>query len=205
MIVREFEKYLGVGENPPNSNKNLFTQWYFGNDTGAPWCMISLSYVLSKLGYNIKYANCEIFRHAFIRKKVNISTCQRNDIVLFDWDKDGTADHVGVVVEYNGKIIKTIEGNTGNNKVEYKHRYTSDVIACIRLSSTPTLASPPELTVVEMQRLLNKKCMKALGMTLKEDGIKGKNTTRAVKIFQAMMDLEIDGICGAKTWRELKK
>lgn len=205
MIVNEFSKYLGVGETPLNSNKNIFTKWYYGNDTSAPWCMISLSYVLTQCGYNIKYANCETFRKKFINKVINISTCARNDIVLFDWDKDGTADHVGVVVENNGNTIKTIEGNTNNNKVEYKNRYISDIISCIRLSDSTTTNNPPAYTILTMQKMLNKKCMQALGMTLKEDGINGKNTKRGIKIFQAMMDLEIDGICGKKTWNELLK
>ena len=39
------------------------------------------------------------------------------DLVIFDWQKDGTADHVGIVkrVNHDG-TIQTIEGNTPNPK-----------------------------------------------------------------------------------------
>ena len=43
------------------------------------------------------------------------------DLIFFDWDDDGNADHVGLVAE-NKDIIETIEGNSGNRvaKNQYK-------------------------------------------------------------------------------------
>lgn len=33
------------------------------------------------------------------------------DFVLYDWEQDGTSDHVGVVVQRNGTTLKVLEGN----------------------------------------------------------------------------------------------
>lgn len=38
---------------------------------------------------------------------------QRNDVIFFDWDGDGEADHTGLVLSDDGKTVVTIEGNTG--------------------------------------------------------------------------------------------
>ena len=43
------------------------------------------------------------------------SNPQPGDLVLFDWDRDGTADHIGIVERVNADgSIGTIEGNTEN-------------------------------------------------------------------------------------------
>lgn len=33
------------------------------------------------------------------------------DVVLYDWEPDGTVDHVGIVVQRNGNTLKVVEGN----------------------------------------------------------------------------------------------
>ena len=45
--------------------------------------------------------------------KVDIEDAQRGDVVLFDWDRDGLTDHVGIVEANLGDgWLQTIEGNT---------------------------------------------------------------------------------------------
>lgn len=36
------------------------------------------------------------------------------DLILYDWDSNGYADHVGIVVSCDGKTVQTVEGNTGS-------------------------------------------------------------------------------------------
>lgn len=36
------------------------------------------------------------------------------DVVLYDWEPDGTVDHVGIVVQRNGNTLKVVEGNKSN-------------------------------------------------------------------------------------------
>lgn len=39
---------------------------------------------------------------------------QPGDIVFFDWEGDGTSDHVGIVESCDGRTVETIEGNSGD-------------------------------------------------------------------------------------------
>lgn len=49
------------------------------------------------------------------RDKANVG-----DVVLYDWEQDGTSDHVGIVVQRNGNTLKVVEGNM-NNSVGYRN------------------------------------------------------------------------------------
>ena len=73
--------------------------------------------------------------------QVDVSQAQPGDIVLFDWDSDGTPDHVGLLVD-NGDgatTINTIEGNTsgagGGSCVEEKTRDMSTVYGIYSMAS----------------------------------------------------------------------
>ena len=37
------------------------------------------------------------------------------DIVFFDWDNDGSADHVGIVESCDGSTVRTVEGNSSDS------------------------------------------------------------------------------------------
>ena len=82
-------------------------------------------------------------------------TARYGDIVLFDWDGDGVADHIGFVESYNGVSYTTIEGNTSTGNVSNggqimrRTRYASQILAIVR----PRYAgSTPGTTVQEMWR-----------------------------------------------------
>ena len=36
------------------------------------------------------------------------------DAIFFDWDGDGSADHVGLVIGTDGERVYTVEGNSGD-------------------------------------------------------------------------------------------
>lgn len=60
-------------------------------------------------------AYCPTLKASGEGHQVSAEEAQAGDIVLFDWDGDGSADHVGLFVD-NGDgstSITTIEGNTG--------------------------------------------------------------------------------------------
>ena len=44
------------------------------------------------------------------------------DIIFFDWENDGLADHVGIVERVEDGLIYTVEGNSGDRCVE-NHYY----------------------------------------------------------------------------------
>lgn len=149
-VMTVAERYIGVTEYPPNSNKVMFNTDYYGSAvSGAdyPWCCTYVWDVFriagaSKLFYDgKKTAYCPTVatwgKNAHLT--VPISQGQYGDIVLFDWGKDGKADHIGLIVQrYSDGSYKTIEGNTSytNNsnggEVMYRTRYQSQICEIIR-------------------------------------------------------------------------
>lgn len=88
-----------------------------------------------------KTDSCPTMGDLAIKKKMNVSWANRRkgDIVLFDFNHNGTSDHIGVVIALNKDgTIDTIEGNTGsgNNtnggQVQMRTRSKSDVNYFIR-------------------------------------------------------------------------
>ena len=70
---------------------------------------------------------------------VPTSEGQYGDIVLFDWNGDGVADHIGLIISRNGNgTYDTVEGNTSTYNytnggyVLKMTRYYSSIIAIIR-------------------------------------------------------------------------
>ena len=41
-------------------------------------------------------------------------TSPPGDAIFFDWDLDGSADHVGIVIGTDGSRVYTVEGNSGD-------------------------------------------------------------------------------------------
>lgn len=64
----------------------------------------------------IKYGvSCSAFGDWAIKNKLKVSksnTPKRGDIILFDFNHNGTSDHVGFVLSAKGNTIYTVEGNT---------------------------------------------------------------------------------------------
>lgn len=47
------------------------------------------------------------------------------DIIFFDWESDGLADHVGIVEKYESGLVYTVEGNTGDVCAERHYTFGS--------------------------------------------------------------------------------
>lgn len=154
------------------------------------------------------------------------------DILFYDWndsgsgDNVGVSDHVGIVEKVSGGTITVIEGNYSNAvkrrtlKVNGRYirgygvpKYTASTVS----TSTNTAAkgnislSLPILSkgskgdsVKALQALLN-----GYGFTdatekaLVLDGSFGTATLYALKAYQNAKGLEVDGYCGANTWKSL--
>lgn len=140
-------KYVGIKENPPGSNRVMFSEWY---GIIGPWCAMFITYVAIEAGSKAfvrgsRWAYCP-FMLADARENKGITivtTAQANqgDIALFDWTGDGIADHVGFVttpVDKNGNF-QTIEGNTSTSsdsdggQVQRRTRNISSVAAFVRV------------------------------------------------------------------------
>ena len=81
------------------------------------WCDIFVTTVFQQAGLSdLIGRECGVQRHIGIMEKKGIwkgrTQPKVGDIVTFDWDGGGWADHIGIVESVNNGIITTIEGNS---------------------------------------------------------------------------------------------
>lgn len=76
--------------------------------------MINASYLLP-----VKTASCSVMGDYALKHKMTVpySKAKKGDIVLYDFNHNGTSDHTGIIYKVKGGKIYVIEGNTskGNN------------------------------------------------------------------------------------------
>ena len=133
-ILQVAQGELGTLETGTNSGPCLKYPRFFGRGSEA-WCADFVSYCLTNAGkpFNDPYCPSIVNKMKASGQWKGRSDPQPGDIVLFDWNGDGTSDHVGIVKSVNGDgSIQTIEGNTENSAgqqgVWEKTRYLSSVL-----------------------------------------------------------------------------
>ena len=64
-----------------------------------------------------KTASCSVMGDYAIKKKMNVpfSKAKKGDIVLYDFNHNGTSDHTGIVYKVDGGKIYVVEGNTSTS------------------------------------------------------------------------------------------
>ena len=50
------------------------------------------------------------------------------DIIFFDWENDGIADHTGIVEKIENEKIYTIEGNTSDKCAERMYSFDNEQV-----------------------------------------------------------------------------
>ena len=142
------ERFIGLSEQPPGSNKIIFSNWY--GMTG-PWCAMFVTYCFVEakskaFAKGSRYAYCPYMLNdaKYNRNGLRLITAKEaepGDIALFDFKKNGVAAHVGIVGSMVGsqKKFVSVEGNTsGTNAadggmVASMTRNVSDVIGFVRV------------------------------------------------------------------------
>lgn len=103
---------------------------WWGLDYRVEWCAIFVSWCADQCGYldagvlpkmeGVRpYVDWFIERGQWQGRDYEPSP---GDIIFFDWESDGLADHVGIVEKVENGLIYTVEGNTGDTCAE--RRYT---------------------------------------------------------------------------------
>lgn len=119
-ILKVAAAELGTKENPAGSNIVKYNTDYYGFEYGAAWCVVFVWWVFRKanaynLIYNHKTASCANLIAKFKEKGALVTKDYKpGDIVFYDWDGDGTAEHTGIVESVNEdeRELVAIEGNT---------------------------------------------------------------------------------------------
>ena len=126
-IVQEALKYLGDNEADASADKFLYKWHSSSRQTG--WCAAFVSYVMEQVANNTdldipdwyeeienQYWQVNVHRAAEKENElIESNQAQPGDIVLFDYDGDGTMQHIGIVYAIEGDMMYTIEGNSGNS------------------------------------------------------------------------------------------
>jgi hypothetical protein len=145
----EAKKHLGVQEAPKDSNKVLFSKWY---GVQGPWCAMFVTYCYTQAGAKKsfrkgqKWSFCPSILASAKEGANHLSITdepKRGDIVLYQFDKDANADHVGLFERFTDKSgnFTAIEGNTGagndsnGGEVMRRKRNKSSVMAFIHVGS----------------------------------------------------------------------
>ena len=104
-----------------NSGGQKFWSWY-GFDSRVEWCACFVSWCADQSGLiasgNVpKFSLCRDGVSWFQGKnkwQSGGTTPTAGMIIFFDWDHDGTSDHVGIVEKCEGGRVYTIEGNSSD-------------------------------------------------------------------------------------------
>jgi len=140
--------FVGLTEDPPNSNKVLFSDWY---GMRGPWCLMFVTYCFVKAGSK---AFIKGQRWAYVPYLLADAKARRNgvtvvppldadegDLALFGFKMAKVPGHIGILLsrpDTKGSF-KSLEGNTSptsnanGGAVMIRDRQALDVIAFVRV------------------------------------------------------------------------
>lgn len=186
-----------------------------------PWCAAFASLCAAEAGLTCFpwSVNCQsMYKWAVNNGRLSGSPSV-GGLILFDWNHDGVADHVGIVTGFSGLTVDDIEGNTSDRCAAKTYaRNNAAIMGYIKLAEVPAevIVEEPESaasTVPVLRKGSNNEWVKAMqwlliarGISVGPDGADGdfgRNTENAVLSFQRSHNLEVDGIVGPKTWAGL--
>ena len=237
-IINTAKTYIGTTEGSKNHreiidlyNKGRYSDAY-QMTMNDPWCcaFVVAMFVECNAGDIIPcYAACDQMISMFKswgRWKARSATVNVGDIIFYDWNADGSADHVGIVVQNRFGDLSIIEGNK-TDSVSYRNVPSSypHIIGYgvpnydgsdgnSSVNSTGGI-SDLDKNYINTLPLLFKGCksifVKVLqlllnyygGCELDLDGDFGPRTYNAVKVYQKANNIEVDGVVGRETWTQL--
>ena len=192
------------------------------------WCACFISWLAEKLGIT-DIIPVDMSCNSQIKKFKNMGVWhtdrnfQSGDIVYYDWDISGDADHVGIVEKVAGNTLTVIEGNNGNFPYDRVRRReiasdSSLIFGYARPKypvkssanssdvniSLPTVRNGDSGNAVKILQAFLVAYEYSIGIS-GIDGDFGFDTESAVRQFQKNSKIEVDGIVGKDTWSELLK
>lgn len=134
-MIKEAEKYL----NADQATKFRLMDYYNNNcypyvnpkrkykiQRSDNWCAMFTTVIAHRCGIDSTRFPYEVsvFFQMERAKQMGLfytdrSLIQPNDLIIYDWDSNGTMDHVGIVVSSGSESIRVIEGNK-NDSVGYR-------------------------------------------------------------------------------------
>lgn len=116
---------LGTKENPFGSNNVKYNTDYYGSAVSGEnyaWCCVFVWWLFKQCGLSnlfyggSKTAYCPTLVSWFKSNGQWVTSGYKpGDVIFFDYQGDGSADHVGIVESVSGNKITCIEGNYSNS------------------------------------------------------------------------------------------
>lgn len=221
-----------------NAGHNNYTKYppMLGYKNPQAWClaMIEADFVKAygkTLALEMLYAKrfsllCQDQVNNFKKAKKWYKTPKVGDLIFFDYDHNGVANHVGLVNKVTNTFVYTIEGNSGDGVK--KHSYRKGIamimgygrpnydlvkkpkaIIKVKAPAKTTTKAPAKKVDVSKYPVIRfgsrgiyvKKLQKKLG--IKADGIFGVKTRATINAYQRKHKLKVDGICGKQVWNHI--
>lgn len=110
-----------------------YWSWY-GFSSRVEWCACFVSWCMNQVGHSeVRYASCQnggvpYFQGAGRWANGGYTDLVAGDVIFFDWDGDGKANHTGLVIGTDGSYVYTVEGNSGDTCKTKKYAINSSVI-----------------------------------------------------------------------------
>lgn len=173
-IINKALSFVGIKEEPAGSNNVIFNTHYYGRVINHPdyhWCVVGVWDTFRECGASGlffgggKTASCAELWNWARKNKLTVTTPARGDLVLFDWDNNGKANHVGIIkaVREDG-TLDTVEFNVDDAVKEMHRTNKAQFIAFIRPKydpeSTPANCAdcPLRSALVELYNRLKGEC-----------------------------------------------
>lgn len=96
-----------------------YWSWY-GFNSRVEWCACFVSWCYGQMGLSEpRFAGCQSQGVPWFQSHGQwgargYDNLAPGDAIFFDWDLDGSADHVGIVIGTDGSRVYTVEGNSGD-------------------------------------------------------------------------------------------
>ena len=149
-LTEWFKNQVGIQEK--EENNVVYNTIYYGREVSGdkyPWCCAFIWVGFNK--NNMSNLFCGGTKTAYCPFVVNwarthnqwiTSGYREGDLILFDWNNDGVADHIGYCIGVNGSTVITIEGNAGDKVSQCYH--TDDIMGAYRINyPTEPTEQPP--------------------------------------------------------------
>lgn len=219
-VLNKAQSQNGTVESPANSNKTPYGLWYEPSLNGQKWCAMFVSWVFHHAGHplgTIQTKNgihhCQSAHNYYKEKGLLTANPQPGDIVIYDWEGNGYADHIGIFIKWANAektAIEAWEGNTSTSNNSDGGQVMKRIRSRNLIKSFINPGVYPELEVTPVATSLSKgargskvvqiqKCLFDLGYTVEIDGWFGDQTTTLVKEFQTKNFMTATGVVDSVT------
>ena len=114
-LISNAAKCVGMSE--PEEDDEIIAEYNFMAGTTLPtdaaWCQMFVVVMQRRAGRKpILTPSCTVAMNYYKAKSKWTSFGKAGNLVYFDWDNSGDADHAGIVAEVSGSFVYVIEGNS---------------------------------------------------------------------------------------------